>query len=214
MTVSVYTGMLVGALFWGFGADMIGMTPSAAASGTVMLTYEPGRKLAFNCSLFICSVFAIVAGASPNWIVLGLFVALSAFGAGGNLVLDASKSIPGAHGRPELAPQSEGMQGVTIYVYSCVIGVSPQSLPVALDLVSLLVGSSSRHRGRVCVATAVAAPVHLCRRRQSMSQSRQHGESALERCRTYGTDFTRDGVISGSATVLLFWFSALSASQS
>ncbi len=64
--------MLVGALFWGIGADII------------------GRKIAFNVSLIICSIFAIVAGASPNWEVLGLFVCLSSFGAGGNLVLDTA----------------------------------------------------------------------------------------------------------------------------
>jgi MFS family permease len=64
--------MLVGALFWGLGADVI------------------GRKHAFNYSLLISSIFTIVAGASPNWIVLGLFVCLSAFGAGGNLVLDTA----------------------------------------------------------------------------------------------------------------------------
>jgi MFS family permease len=64
--------MLVGALFWGLGADII------------------GRRIAFNTSLFICSAFAIVAGASPNWFVLGLFTCLSAFGAGGNLVLDTA----------------------------------------------------------------------------------------------------------------------------
>ena len=64
--------MLVGALWWGLSADVI------------------GRKLAFNVSLLISSIFAIVAGASPNWIVLGLFVCLSAFGAGGNLVLDTT----------------------------------------------------------------------------------------------------------------------------
>jgi MFS family permease len=68
----VYVGMLVGALFWGITADII------------------GRRFAFNVSLMICSIFAIVAGASPNWIVLGLFVCLSAFGAGGNLVLDTA----------------------------------------------------------------------------------------------------------------------------
>jgi MFS family permease len=51
-----------------------------------------GRKYAFNCSLFICSVFAIVAGASPNWYALGFFVSAAAFGAGGNLVLDTSES--------------------------------------------------------------------------------------------------------------------------
>ncbi|KAF2453403.1 major facilitator superfamily domain-containing protein [Lineolata rhizophorae] len=64
--------MLTGALFWGLGADII------------------GRKYAFNLSLLICSIFAIVAGSSPNWIVLGLFVCLSAFGGGGNLVLDTA----------------------------------------------------------------------------------------------------------------------------
>jgi len=72
LTIAVYVGMLVGALFWGLSADVI------------------GRKFAFNTSLMICSVFAIVAGASPNWIVLGLFTCLAAFGAGGNLVLDTA----------------------------------------------------------------------------------------------------------------------------
>lgn len=72
LTIAVYVGMLVGALFWGLGADVI------------------GRRTAFNVSLFICSVCAIVAGASPNWIVLGLFVSLAAFGAGGNLILDTA----------------------------------------------------------------------------------------------------------------------------
>ena len=58
-----------------------------------------GRKFAFNTSLFLCSVFAIVAGASPNWYVLGLFVALAAFGAGGNLVLDATVLLEYLPGR-------------------------------------------------------------------------------------------------------------------
>ena len=81
LTAAAYTGMLVGALFWGLGADMI------------------GRRFAFNVSLFICSVFAIVAGASPNWEVLGLFVALAAFGAGGNLVLDTTVFLEFLPGR-------------------------------------------------------------------------------------------------------------------
>ncbi|KAF2731041.1 MFS general substrate transporter [Polyplosphaeria fusca] len=72
LTIAVYVGMLVGALFWGMTADII------------------GRKFAFNVSLILCSIFAIVAGAAPNWIVLGLFICLSAFGAGGNLVLDTA----------------------------------------------------------------------------------------------------------------------------
>ena len=72
LTIAVYVGMLTGALFWGLSADII------------------GRKFAFNWSLMICSVFTIIAGSSPNWIVLGLFVCLSAFGGGGNLVLDTA----------------------------------------------------------------------------------------------------------------------------
>jgi MFS family permease len=72
LTIAAYVGMLIGALFWGFTADIM------------------GRKVAFNVSLVICSIFAIVAGASPNWEVLGVFVCLSAFGAGGNLVLDTA----------------------------------------------------------------------------------------------------------------------------
>lgn len=64
--------MLVGALFWGFGADVI------------------GRRVAFNVSLFICSVATLVAGAAPNWASLGFFIAVLGFGAGGNLVLDTA----------------------------------------------------------------------------------------------------------------------------
>ncbi|EJD40972.1 membrane transporter [Auricularia subglabra TFB-10046 SS5] len=72
LTVATYVGLLIGALFWGLSADII------------------GRRFAFNCSLMICSIFAIIAGAATNWIVLGLFVSLACFGAGGNLVLDTT----------------------------------------------------------------------------------------------------------------------------
>lgn len=72
LTIAVYVGMLVGAIFWGFSADIV------------------GRRFAFNVSLFVSSVFTVIAGASPSWVTLGLFVCLSAFGAGGNLVLDTT----------------------------------------------------------------------------------------------------------------------------
>ncbi len=72
LTIASYVGMLIGALFWGLSADII------------------GRRFAFNVSLMICSIFAIVAGSAPNWVVLGLFVSLAAFGGGGNLVLDTA----------------------------------------------------------------------------------------------------------------------------
>ncbi|CAI7663111.1 unnamed protein product [Penicillium manginii] len=72
LTIAVYVGMLAGAIFWGFSADII------------------GRRFAFNVSLFVSSIFTVVAGAAPSWITLGLFISLSAFGAGGNLVLDTT----------------------------------------------------------------------------------------------------------------------------
>lgn len=70
LAMSLYAGLFVGALLWGLGADLV------------------GRKIAFNTTLFIASISTIVAGAAPNWPVLGLFVALIGFAAGGNLVLD------------------------------------------------------------------------------------------------------------------------------
>ena len=72
LTISVNIGMLVGAIFWGFGADII------------------GRRSAFNVSLFICSIAGIVAGAAPNWVSLSFFISLVGFGGGGNLVLDTA----------------------------------------------------------------------------------------------------------------------------
>lgn len=72
LTVAAYCGMLSGALFWGFGADII------------------GRKHAFNISLFMCSVCCIVAGAMPSWPTLALFIALLGFGGGGNLIMDTT----------------------------------------------------------------------------------------------------------------------------
>lgn len=70
--LSLYIGLLAGALFWGISADII------------------GRKWAFNITLFLTSVFAIVAGAAPNYVSWAAFNAISAFGAGGNLVLDTT----------------------------------------------------------------------------------------------------------------------------
>jgi hypothetical protein len=72
LTIAVYVGMLVGALWWGLSADII------------------GRRLAFNVSLLWSAIFAVLAGTSPNWVVLGLWTCLSAFGSGGNLVLDTA----------------------------------------------------------------------------------------------------------------------------
>lgn len=72
LTIAAYVGMLTGAIFWGLSADIV------------------GRRYAFNISLFICSIAAIVAGAMPNWAGLGVFIALVGFGAGGNLIMDTT----------------------------------------------------------------------------------------------------------------------------
>lgn len=72
MTIAAYVGMLTGAIFWGLSADII------------------GRRYAFNVSLFICSIAAIIAGAMPNWPGLGFFIAMVGFGGGGNLILDTT----------------------------------------------------------------------------------------------------------------------------
>lgn len=64
--------MLIGALFWGMSADII------------------GRRWAFNISLFISAVATIVSGAAPSWASLGFFTAMVGFGAGGNLILDTT----------------------------------------------------------------------------------------------------------------------------
>nr|QFR37069.1 MFS transporter [Cyberlindnera americana] len=69
---AIYAGLLVGALAWGFCADLI------------------GRKLAFNTSLFLSALFAILAGTMGNYGTYCLFVALSAAASGGNLVLDST----------------------------------------------------------------------------------------------------------------------------
>ncbi|KAB5585631.1 major facilitator superfamily domain-containing protein [Coniochaeta sp. 2T2.1] len=72
LTISMYGGALVGALFWGLGADII------------------GRKWAFNCSLFVCAASAVIAGGMPNWVSLAFFITMIGFGAGGNLILDTT----------------------------------------------------------------------------------------------------------------------------
>ncbi|KAG8532385.1 uncharacterized protein KY384_002870 [Bacidia gigantensis] len=65
-------GLLVGALFWGFLADVI------------------GRKVAFNSTLFICAIATILAGAMPNYVSFATFVAIAGFSAGGNYILDST----------------------------------------------------------------------------------------------------------------------------
>lgn len=60
-------GLLVGAIFWGFGCDVF------------------GRRLAFNSTLGVTSVFGLIAAGSPNFAAIGVFAFLWSVGVGGNL---------------------------------------------------------------------------------------------------------------------------------
>uniref|UniRef100_A0A060T395 ARAD1C35530p n=1 Tax=Blastobotrys adeninivorans TaxID=409370 RepID=A0A060T395_BLAAD len=66
-----YVGMFAGAIFWGFTADLI------------------GRRIAFQITLFLTSIFAIAAGGGLSFVAVCSLSAVSNFAAGGNLVLDS-----------------------------------------------------------------------------------------------------------------------------
>ncbi|KAI0647861.1 MFS general substrate transporter [Trametes meyenii] len=75
-------GSLVGCAFWGVSSDIW------------------GRRWAFNSTLFITGVFAMAAGASPNYIALCALVGAWSVGVGGNLPVDSAvflEFIPPSH---------------------------------------------------------------------------------------------------------------------
>ncbi|KAF9055573.1 MFS general substrate transporter [Panaeolus papilionaceus] len=75
-------GLLVGAVFWGVGADIW------------------GRKLSFNINLLITGLFGIAAGFSPNFTILAFTATLWSLGIGGNMPIDAAiflEFIPSSH---------------------------------------------------------------------------------------------------------------------
>ncbi|BGP53707.1 hypothetical protein JCM8202v2_001277 [Rhodotorula sphaerocarpa] len=81
-TFALYMGLIPGALLWGMTADVI------------------GRRLAWNSTLFISAVFGIAVGASPNFYVLCVMLALNGVGTAGNMVLDGAvflEFIPNSH---------------------------------------------------------------------------------------------------------------------
>ncbi|KAF6741695.1 MFS general substrate transporter [Ephemerocybe angulata] len=75
-------GLLVGAAFWGVGADIW------------------GRKISFNITMLIIAIFALSAGGSPNFPALTSFAALWSVGVGGNLPVDSAiflEFVPASH---------------------------------------------------------------------------------------------------------------------
>ncbi|KAL3479047.1 major facilitator superfamily domain-containing protein [Aspergillus californicus] len=75
-------GLLVGALFWGFGCDLF------------------GRRLAFNLTIAITAVFSLFAGWAPTFAAVCTMSALWSIGVGGNLPVDSAiflEFLPGSH---------------------------------------------------------------------------------------------------------------------
>lgn len=82
LTLAQNIGLLVGAVFWGFGCDIW------------------GRKWAFNLTIGITAVFGLVAAGSPNFGAACAFAALWSVGVGGNLPVDSAiflEFLPGSH---------------------------------------------------------------------------------------------------------------------
>lgn len=81
-TLALYLGLLIGATFWGFMADVIGRRPS------------------WNITLFISAVFGVAVGGAPNFVALGALLSCLGLGLGGNLPVDGAmliEFIPSTH---------------------------------------------------------------------------------------------------------------------
>ncbi|KAL2372396.1 MFS transporter, metabolite:H+ symporter [Blastomyces gilchristii SLH14081] len=82
LTLAQNLGLLVGAVFWGFGCDIY------------------GRRWAFNLTIGITAVFGLVAAGSPNFAAIAVFAALWSVGVGGNLPVDSAiflEFLPSTH---------------------------------------------------------------------------------------------------------------------
>ncbi|CAJ2511866.1 Uu.00g074910.m01.CDS01 [Anthostomella pinea] len=71
-TLALFTGLCIGASFWGTASDVV------------------GRRLAFNCTLFLAGVFGLASGGGPNWIGTCALYACVGLGVGGNLPVDGA----------------------------------------------------------------------------------------------------------------------------
>lgn len=82
LTLAQNIGLLVGAIFWGFGCDVF------------------GRRWAFNLTIGITGVFGLIAAGSPNFAAAAVFAALWSIGVGGNLPVDSAiflEFLPASH---------------------------------------------------------------------------------------------------------------------
>ncbi|KAF2644609.1 putative sugar transporter [Massarina eburnea CBS 473.64] len=82
LTLAQNVGLLIGAIFWGFGCDIF------------------GRRWAFNLTIGITAVFGLAAAGSPTFAAVAVFAALWSVGVGGNLPVDSAiflEFLPGSH---------------------------------------------------------------------------------------------------------------------
>ncbi|KAG9124559.1 hypothetical protein FRC07_011130, partial [Ceratobasidium sp. 392] len=82
LSLAFYIGLLAGAVTWGVLADII------------------GRRLSWNLSLSMCTIFGTAAGGSNNFATLGGLFACVGFGVGGNVPVDGAlflEFVPGSH---------------------------------------------------------------------------------------------------------------------
>lgn len=71
-TSSLFVGLCLGSFFWGIGSDII------------------GRRIAFNLTLLIASVFGTASAWAPSWSGVCIMYAALGFGVGGNLPVDGA----------------------------------------------------------------------------------------------------------------------------
>ncbi|CAG7560101.1 unnamed protein product [Fusarium equiseti] len=71
-TSALFIGLSIGSFFWGIGSDFL------------------GRRIAFNTTLLITSVFGIMSAYAQSWGSVCFFFAALGFGVGGNLPVDGA----------------------------------------------------------------------------------------------------------------------------
>ncbi|KAK0635358.1 major facilitator superfamily domain-containing protein [Bombardia bombarda] len=71
-TSALFVGLCFGSFFWGLGSDVL------------------GRRIAFNVTLLITSVFGIASAYAPSWGWVCFFYGALGFGVGGNLPVDGA----------------------------------------------------------------------------------------------------------------------------
>jgi MFS family permease len=71
-TSSLFLGLCFGSFFWGIGSDIM------------------GRRIAFNLTLLITSVFGMAASYSSSWAAVCILISALGFGVGGNLPVDGA----------------------------------------------------------------------------------------------------------------------------